>query len=303
MPLYNKEQYVFNTIQSVLNQKYEAFELIIVDDGSTDSSGEIVQSIKDRRIRYFKQKNQGVSVARNYGIRQAKYDYIAFLDSDDLWLSDFLETMNKLIEKYPDAGAYGCAYLHEEVKENTLYKAELLPKQNEDKYINNYFEFAFDNEQTLTASTTVIRRIILDHIGYFPVGVNNWEDLDFWTRIGLYYNIVFTKRICAIYNDVSTGASKAISNLHSPVFYYFKMYMQDDRIKKERKHAFLEYVIAHKLYSSYQQYLIDKKGLRAIIKILPYFYTKRYRKIYISMILQFILTPEIFTKLNNKRKK
>lgn len=88
IPLYNKEKSITTTINSVLNQTCGDFELIIVNDGSTDTSLEIVQSIKDERIRIINQKNGGVSSARNQGIIEAKFDWIAFLDADDLWEKD-----------------------------------------------------------------------------------------------------------------------------------------------------------------------------------------------------------------------
>ena len=85
IPLYNKEKYIKRAIESVLNQTFQKFEIIVVNDGSTDKSAEIVQNIKDPRIRLINQKNAGVSAARNRGIQEAKYEYIAFLDADDFW--------------------------------------------------------------------------------------------------------------------------------------------------------------------------------------------------------------------------
>ncbi|QYS89019.1 glycosyltransferase family 2 protein [Flavobacterium davisii] len=85
IPLYNKENYIYNTLTSVIDQSYSNFEIIIVNDGSTDKSLEIIQNINDSRIRIFNQQNKGVSSARNLGIKNAKGTLIAFLDADDLW--------------------------------------------------------------------------------------------------------------------------------------------------------------------------------------------------------------------------
>ena len=85
IPLYNKEKYIVNTIKSVLNQSFSKFEVIVVDDGSSDNGVNAVKKIDDSRIKIITQKNQGVSAARNNGIKNAKYEYIAFLDADDLW--------------------------------------------------------------------------------------------------------------------------------------------------------------------------------------------------------------------------
>lgn len=301
LPLYNKEKYIAETVKSVLNQSYPNFELLIVDDGSSDHSAEIVKGFQDSRIRYIEQNNQGASVARNHAMQLAKYDYIAFIDGDDLWLHDFLEQMNNLIKKYPDAGAYGCAYLKERVEGDTLELAEKMMKSESDMLITNYFAYSFEHEQTLTASTSVIRKSILDKIGEFPIGLKNWEDLDFWTRVGLYYKVAFTERVCAIYNDVASGASKAVENLHAPVFDNFKKYLADTDVPEMIKKDFKEYVIEHKLFGAYQQYLVDRNKFVAIKKVLPYFWTKRHKKMYISMLVQFVIGPERFLKSRTDR--
>ena len=83
IPLYNKEKYITDTLNSALNQSFQDFEVIIVDDGSTDESLEVVSRFQDPRIKIYKQENQGASVARNYGISQSQSDLIALLDADD----------------------------------------------------------------------------------------------------------------------------------------------------------------------------------------------------------------------------
>ena len=302
MPLYNKKDYVKKSILSVLNQTYPHFELIVVDDGSNDGSDAVVKSIDDERIVYIRQKNSGASAARNLGMSLAKHEHIAFLDSDDLWRCDFLETMNDLLKKYAGVGAAGCAFLHEKAAEGTLDRAEEISKENKELLIQNYFEFALSHNQTLIASTTVVCKNVINKIGGFPVGLKNWEDLDFWTRVGLYYNIAFTNRVCAVYNDVSDGASKTQANLHAPVFDNYKKYLRDKEVPNSRKPAFREYVFQHKLYSVYQQYMVDRKGMSAIRKALACWGTRRHRRMLLSMILQFIFTPEIFFRINRIRK-
>ena len=94
IPLYNKQDYITRTINSVLNQTYQNFEIIVVDDGSTDKSLSVVKTIKDKRIKVFSQKNLGVSNARNKGIKQSKGNYIAFLDADDEFLPRYLDLRN-----------------------------------------------------------------------------------------------------------------------------------------------------------------------------------------------------------------
>jgi glycosyltransferase involved in cell wall biosynthesis len=106
IPLYNKELSIGNTIQSVLNQTYQDYEIIIVNDGSTDNSLHVVEQINDSRIRIITKPNGGVSSARNRGIKEAKYDWIAFLDGDDLWEKDHLEEITKMMQVYPNEKVY-----------------------------------------------------------------------------------------------------------------------------------------------------------------------------------------------------
>jgi len=91
IPLYNKEAYISETLHSVLSQTYDKFEVIVVDDGSTDNSLQVVRNFTDSRLRIVEKKNEGVSVARNEGIDQASFPWIAFLDADDWWAPTFLK--------------------------------------------------------------------------------------------------------------------------------------------------------------------------------------------------------------------
>jgi glycosyltransferase involved in cell wall biosynthesis len=108
--LYNKAHIIVRTLASVLNQTYTEFEIIIVNDGSTDNSLTVINqfTLNDPRIRIIEQSNQGVSVARNNGVASARYNYIAFLDGDDEWLPGYLAKMKEAIELFPAADMYGC---------------------------------------------------------------------------------------------------------------------------------------------------------------------------------------------------
>ena len=96
IPVYNKEKYLSKTIESVLQQSFLDFEIIIINDGATDSSEKIIEGFKDPRIQYIKQENQGVSAARNAGIKAANTNYIALLDADDIWKENYLEKIDAL---------------------------------------------------------------------------------------------------------------------------------------------------------------------------------------------------------------
>src|SRR5690554_4270366 len=110
IPLYNKEKYIENTLKSVLNQSFSDFEVIVINDGSTDQSVAMVEKIKDPRIHIVHQENQGVSVARNRGIALATTPHITFLDADDFWYPHYLETFYELLEKHPQHSVFSAAF-------------------------------------------------------------------------------------------------------------------------------------------------------------------------------------------------
>lgn len=127
IPVYNVEKYIVKTVQSVLEQSYQNFELLIIDDGSTDKSLEICQNFTDSRIKIILQENRGPAAARNTGIRQAQGQYIAFLDADDIWLPTKLERHVHHLDNFPDVGvSYSyVAFINAEGKPLGLYQ---LPK-------------------------------------------------------------------------------------------------------------------------------------------------------------------------------
>lgn len=110
IPLYNKEQYIERTIISILSQTFQDFEIIIVDDGSTDGSVERAETWADDRIKVLKMEHKGASAARNKGILAATAELITFIDADDEWKPGFLEKIIYLKDKYPECGAYATSY-------------------------------------------------------------------------------------------------------------------------------------------------------------------------------------------------
>ena len=112
IPLYNKEQYIERAVYSVLSQTFQQFEIVIVNDGSTDGSASVIERMDNPLIRLIHQKNGGVSAARNRGIEEARFEYIAFLDADDEWKENHLEIIAGLISKFPECGVFGTSYYY-----------------------------------------------------------------------------------------------------------------------------------------------------------------------------------------------
>ena len=201
IPLYNKEQSITSTLQTVLKQTFQDFEIIIVDDGSTDHSVEEVNKVVDPRIRLIQQPNAGVSSARNRGIEEAKGEYIAFLDADDEWKPEYLETQYNLTQQYLDCSVFACNYEFRDIQGNvrsTIIRK--LPFTREYGVLSNYFEVASCSHPPLWTSAVMVKKDAIQSVGGFPVGIKSGEDLLTWARLACRYIIAFARTSHLIYN-------------------------------------------------------------------------------------------------------
>lgn len=200
IPLYNKAGQVSHTLRSVLGQTFREFEVVIVDDGSTDGSADEARSVHDERIRLVSQRNAGVSAARNRGVAEARYDLIAFLDADDEWKPTYLETQYNLYRKYHDCSVFACNYeFHGSDGRVTPTILRKLPFAGEDGILSNYFEVASCSHPPLWTSAVMVRKQALQAVGGFPVGVRSGEDLLTWARLAVTGKIAFSNKIGAVY--------------------------------------------------------------------------------------------------------
>lgn len=201
IPLYNKEQSIASTLQTVLKQTYQDFEIVIVNDGSTDHSVEEVAKVTDPRIRLIHQSNAGVSAARNQGIEEARGEFIAFLDADDEWNPDYLKTQYKLTQKYPECSVFACNYEFKDAQGKvTPTIIRKLPFKGEDGILSNYFEVASCSHPPLWTSAVMVKKSAMQLVSGFPVGIKSGEDLLTWARLACKYSIAYTKISQAIYN-------------------------------------------------------------------------------------------------------
>lgn len=195
IPLYNKSAYIANALDSVLKQTYQNYEIIVVNDGSTDGSENIVKSYIETNpdnIILITQENQGVSVARNTGIKQSKGELIAFLDADDEWDAEYLETIISLREKYPAAGIYATAYYQQDAASGKKNLIQHKIKNNSSRTIlSSYFKTISLGPHPIMTSGIVVPKEILENIGGFESGMPLGEDLLLWAKIALYYPVVY----------------------------------------------------------------------------------------------------------------
>lgn len=212
IPLYNKEHFIENTIQSILNQTFQDFEIIVVNDGSTDRSEEKLLQFKDSRIQYFSKKNEGASVTRNCGIEKANADFITFLDADDYWYPTFLETMFTNIKKLPNQKVFAAA-IEFETSKKIIPAQYSISKTNNDFEIVDYFQASL-KETVLCTSCAVFHKTVFEAAGNFDTKIKSGQDTDLWIRVGLIYPIVFSWKILARYIYDPKSLSKNNKLIH-----------------------------------------------------------------------------------------
>ena len=203
IPLYNKGPYIARSLNSVLIQTFSDFEVIVVDDGSTDGGAEIVRGFTDPRIKLIQQENQGVSAARNRGIEAASAEMVAFLDADDEWLQQFLEIVTKLRGRFPGAGAYATAVTASCKGTMKRFQYRSIPSSNWEGLITDYFRALAFGDSILFSSSVAIPREILREMNGFTADTTWGEDLDLWGRIALKYPIGFSTSHCSIIHMVN----------------------------------------------------------------------------------------------------
>ena len=229
IPLYNKEQSIERTIRSVLNQSYADFELVVVNDGSTDNSQGVVERLaeQDPRVRLINKDNAGVSSARNRGIMEAANELIALIDGDDIWDKDCLTELVRMSEDFSDAGMWGVNYADVINGEVKPYYQGFPPEYR--GYVQNYF--STDHGDVFCSSGVMIRKSVALQVGLLDERIRYSEDMDFWYRIILHSPVIFYNRVYAFYNkDAENRAEQDVHN-HFNIYqcwdYYIDKYVDD----------------------------------------------------------------------------
>ncbi len=274
IPLYNKEKTIERALRSALNQTVQDFEIIVVNDGSSDNGPRIVKAIDDPRIRLIHQENQGVSAARDRGIEEAENDFIALLDADDEWLPTFLETIRRLVINHPDCALYATRYF---LKSPSGSKKPALVRGLEEDFegiLQNYFKVAVSGEPPVCSSATCARKNALLDIGGFPVGVKSGEDLLTWARLAVRFQVAYSMYCLAIFNLTAAHTYEAVpSRVPADIDIVGKgLAALLDNIRDDSKRYFRAYSAHwHKMRaSSCLRLNMKKKARTEIVKALNY---------------------------------
>lgn len=201
IPVYNGEKTIKATIESVLQQTFKDFEIIVIDDGSHDSTLDVINNLKDERLRVFSYSNAGVSKSRNRGLALAKGEFISFLDADDLWTPDKLETQWKALQDNSQAAvAYSWSDWIDE-------SGHLLRSGGHITANGQVFEQLLVRDFIESGSNPLIRRQALDEVGEFDSSVTPAEDWDMWLRLAARYEFVAVPCVQILYRVSPLTAS------------------------------------------------------------------------------------------------
>jgi glycosyltransferase involved in cell wall biosynthesis len=230
--VFNKEKYIANTLKSVLAQTFTDFEVVILNDGSTDNSEAEILKFNDPRIRYFSKENSGASAARNFTIRQAKTELIALMDADDHWYPFYLEEQHRLITQFPEESVFATAT---EIKRNgkTFTNSYTIKTFGKDSILVDYFE-ASQLDSILHSSSTVLKKSVFEDVGWYDPKIKSGEDTDLYVRIGLKYKVVFSPKVCATYIVRKNSLFKSVKNLDEKAnFEAYEIYEKDNPALKK----------------------------------------------------------------------
>jgi glycosyltransferase involved in cell wall biosynthesis len=225
IPNYNQQKYIRDALQSVFTQTHRDFEVIVIDDGSTDESKKIIDEYGDE-VRYIWQENKGLAGARNTGIKAARGEFVAFLDADDIWLPTYLETMQQLIAQHPEGTLYYCGAQCIDNEGNRLPQivGQPIPAGTNPEAM---YQFLLRSNFLIPSTITVRRDVLLD-AGLFDEALRYCEDIDLWLRIAADHVFVGTASSHVLYRIHSSSLSTNPQKTQETKFRVIEKYFGPD---------------------------------------------------------------------------
>ena len=270
IPLYNKSKCILKTLNSIKNQNYQDYEVVIVNDGSTDNSKEVVENFIEKlnleikqKFKLFNKDNSGVSSTRNYGVKNSSYDYIAFLDADDYWEENHLLNFVNLIDIYSDK-----VDMFSNASKQFQNGKFIFPKLSDyENYIGivDYFKVSLISNGFINSSSVCVKKDIMNN-NLFPLGMKNFEDMITWARIANNKGFAFSSEQTSIYVIDNAEASSHIN---------FENYLKYEELLNKINYSYfklkmysIKFFLLHILYARMNINLNDyiKKSFRVFGK-------------------------------------
>lgn len=247
IPVYNKEKYVQAAVKSVLNQTFTDFELIIVNDCSTDNSRKEVSKIISEQIKIIEHlENKGLSASRNTGIKNATGNFITFLDADDEWKPDFLATIKSLISTFPEAQLFATNYEELYADGIKVIHNQKLSKLGNDFLVDDFFELNLGKPIYFPGSLCV-KKTVFDEIGYFDEKITYSEDIDFNIRTNLKFKLAYSTKALVTYTMFSENqiTNSSVKNKVFPDLNQYEIYTEN-KFSLKKYLDFNRYIFARK---------------------------------------------------------
>ncbi len=240
IPLYNKQNSAARAISSVLMQTDQNFELIVVDDGSTDDSLQVARGFSDPRLQLLTQQNEGVASARNRGVKAATGDYVCFLDADDEYAADFLLQIRKLILLNPSAALFACRYKEvDECGQPFLGRCDL--PDDFCGQVDDFFSHYQRSRSLICSSNICARRELINQVGGFPDGERIGEDIYLWLRLALLGPVMFSGKILStVYRNAE---NRTISSGLRMIPFHTRYFLMHDSWQKGQDKAVVDQVL------------------------------------------------------------
>ena len=238
IPLYNKAPYIANAISSALMQDVPPAEIIVVDDGSTDGGGSVVEQFQENGVRLIRQDNFGVSAARNRGMQAATSEYVAFLDADDEWLPSHVQTLALLLHDFPGLGLYST--LHKVRRGGNCHVPWGNYSLGYRGPVVDFFEAMANGLSLVNSTTACAHRLRLLGVGGFPVGVRHGEDLIGWTKLATGFGMAHAAVVTAIYNRDAVNSATFVFEREPPgSLLYLAAYLRDQKVSGQHARSAL----------------------------------------------------------------
>ncbi|MBW4602818.1 MAG: glycosyltransferase family 2 protein [Calothrix sp. FI2-JRJ7] len=305
IPTYNNQRTILETIESIQKQSFSDLEIVVINDGSTDDTLKILNSIPDERVKVFTYENSGVSTARNRGISVARGKYIAFLDGDDLWTQNKLELQYSALEQHPEAGlAYSLTYMMSE-NGKQVHKCDPIYYEG-----NVYTKLLAGNFIIGISSNILVRKAAIDSVGIFDTTLSHYEDWDWCLRLASKWSFVAVPEYQVFYRLSSGSASTNIEAFEKSVLTVINRAIQNAPQGIESLSKIRSKSIANcHLYWS-QLYLTRVPGFKGVTqaryhllkaaRLSPIVILKKYALILVvKLIAMHFLTPEVAGRILN----